>query len=242
MSACLQLARKAASNLPLRPCPMLNSQTWNPATDHHLAAHYTAEDLSGKRACKAALCSELGLPFDGVLESPAANGGSSASQQAAGPWGPNGRPLLAIVSRLTEQKGLPLMLAGLRAAIAAGAQVVVLGSAPEEKVRGAKGAVAPAKADRGPALNVRVHVGSDGRLKQWCYASRPLAGAARVGGAVPGAGVRRGCADRAPPRRRAEPPHLRGLRHAAGAFHVRAMRPNPSKCRACPASHASMVQ
>lgn len=114
----------------------LDYETWNPATDHHLAAHYTAEDLSGKRACKAALCRELGLPFDGVLDSPPANGGSSASPQAAGPWGPNGRPLLAIVSRLTEQKGLPLMLAGLRAAIAAGAQVVVLGSAPEEKVQG----------------------------------------------------------------------------------------------------------
>jgi glycogen synthase len=36
---------------------------------------------------------------------------------------PSGRPLLAVVSRLTEQKGLPLILHGMRVALEAGAQV-----------------------------------------------------------------------------------------------------------------------
>ncbi|GLI64546.1 hypothetical protein VaNZ11_007864 [Volvox africanus] len=135
----------------------LDYETWNPATDPCLPAHFTADDTAGKRACKAALCRELGLPFDGDMSpGPAAatanghkennghngthyssssrNGGPSGLGPGGG-WGPNGRPLLAIVSRLTEQKGLYLMTAGLRAAVEAGAQVVVLGSAPDPKVQ-----------------------------------------------------------------------------------------------------------
>ncbi len=48
---------------------------------------------------------------------------------------PSGRPLLVIVSRLTEQKGLPLMLHGVRVALERGAQVVVLGAAPSPAVQ-----------------------------------------------------------------------------------------------------------
>ncbi|PNW71666.1 hypothetical protein CHLRE_16g663850v5 [Chlamydomonas reinhardtii] len=111
----------------------LDYETWNPATDPCLPAHFTSEDLSGKRACKAALLRELGLPFDGVL--PGSNGHDSNGNgnDSGSPWGPNGRPLIAIVSRLTQQKGLHLMKAGLKAAVAAGAQVVVLGTAPDPK-------------------------------------------------------------------------------------------------------------
>lgn len=46
-----------------------------------------------------------------------------------------GRPLMVIVSRLTQQKGLPLMLHGIKTALARGAQVVVLGSASEQEVQ-----------------------------------------------------------------------------------------------------------
>ncbi|KXZ52403.1 hypothetical protein GPECTOR_9g447 [Gonium pectorale] len=116
----------------------LDYETWNPNTDPCLPAHYTAEERSGKRACKAALCRELGLPFDGVLQTAAdanGNGNGNGAPVEGSPWGPNGRPLIAIVSRLTEQKGLHLMISGLRAAVAAGAQVVVLGSAPDPKVQ-----------------------------------------------------------------------------------------------------------
>jgi starch synthase len=58
---------------------------WNPATDPHLPANYSADDLSGKRACKKALIEEMGLPMD--LD----------------------RPLIGIVSRFASQKGFDLM-------------------------------------------------------------------------------------------------------------------------------------
>src|SRR5579872_2771021 len=60
---------------------------WNPATDPHLAAHYSVEDLSGKRECKRDLLREFGFP-EAALE----------------------RPLLGMVSRLASQKGTDLIL------------------------------------------------------------------------------------------------------------------------------------
>ena len=59
---------------------------------------------AGNAQCKAALLRELGLPHDTSTH-------------------PGGRPLLAIVTRLTEQKGLPLLKHGVEAAIKNGAQV-----------------------------------------------------------------------------------------------------------------------
>lgn len=61
-------------------------QEWNPETDRHLAANYSAFDLAGKRACKRALLEEMGLPLD--LE----------------------RPLLGVVSRFADQKGMDLVV------------------------------------------------------------------------------------------------------------------------------------
>ncbi len=58
---------------------------WDPATDPHIAAHYSAENLEGKRACKADLLAEFGLPQN--LE----------------------RPLIGIVSRFAGQKGFDLL-------------------------------------------------------------------------------------------------------------------------------------
>jgi starch synthase len=58
---------------------------WDPATDKHLPAHYSAEDLSGKLECKRALLAEFGM--ENRLE----------------------RPLVGIVSRLAHQKGFDLV-------------------------------------------------------------------------------------------------------------------------------------
>jgi len=59
---------------------------WNPATDRHLPAHFTADDLEGKKACKVALLEALG--FDAEAHD---------------------RPLIGVVSRFAEQKGFDLL-------------------------------------------------------------------------------------------------------------------------------------
>jgi starch synthase len=74
---------------------------WNPETDRHLPANYSAADLSGKRLCKLALEEEMGLPPD-----------------------PD-RPLIGIVSRFAHQKGMDLVTA---IAPLLTARLVVLGS------------------------------------------------------------------------------------------------------------------
>jgi starch synthase len=77
---------------------------WNPATDSLLAQHYTAARPSGKHACKAALQKRFGL----------------AEKSDA--------LLFGVVSRLTEQKGLDLLLATVPEIIKHGGQLVVFGT------------------------------------------------------------------------------------------------------------------
>jgi starch synthase len=77
---------------------------WNPVTDKLLSANYDAADLGGKRVCRHALQEEFGLAQrDDAL-------------------------LFCVVSRLTEQKGLQLVLAGLPALMERGGQLALLGS------------------------------------------------------------------------------------------------------------------
>lgn len=82
----------------------IDTDMWNPAQDPLLPYHFSAGDLQGKAACKAALQARVGLP----------------AQRAA--------MVLAMVSRLTPQKGVDLVLGALPRILAAGAQLVVLGS------------------------------------------------------------------------------------------------------------------
>lgn len=77
---------------------------WSPDQDDAIAARYSADDAVGKAACKAALQRECGLE-----PRPDA-------------------PLFGIVSRLTEQKGLPLVLQALDDLVDAGGQLVILGA------------------------------------------------------------------------------------------------------------------
>ena len=76
---------------------------WNPEFDPEIAARYSKVDLSGKRACKAALQEEYGLPKDA------------------------GRLLIGMVSRMVAQKGMDLIFGG-RAIREAGAQFIFLGN------------------------------------------------------------------------------------------------------------------
>ena len=83
----------------------LDVEVWDPSTDAHLPARYTAADLAGKVRCKADLQAELGLPID-----------------------PDA-PLVGLVSRLDPQKGIALILDIAPQIAQAGAQLVVVGTA-----------------------------------------------------------------------------------------------------------------
>ena len=85
---------------------------WNPATDPHLEQTYTARHLEGKAANKAALQAQFGLEQRPDL------------------------PLLAVVSRLTEQKGLDLLLEVAPQILKLPAQLVVLGNGGHELEHG----------------------------------------------------------------------------------------------------------
>jgi len=83
----------------------LDTKEWNPATDQHLAQHYDASNLTGKQTVKSTLQTKLGLKIEAQT------------------------PLLGVVSRLTHQKGLDMLLACAEDLIALhDCQLVVLGS------------------------------------------------------------------------------------------------------------------
>ncbi len=81
----------------------VDGAVWNPAKDTGLPARYGASDLGGKALCKLALQQELGLAAEA------------------------GAPLFGVVSRLTAQKGLDLVLAVLPALLRSGAQLALQG-------------------------------------------------------------------------------------------------------------------
>ncbi|MBI4609687.1 MAG: glycogen synthase GlgA [Candidatus Rokubacteria bacterium] len=81
----------------------IDYEAWNPETDSEIAKRYTAEDLEGKRICKASLREELGLRDEPGL-------------------------LIGMVTRLATQKGIDLALAALPELLAQGCQLVLLGS------------------------------------------------------------------------------------------------------------------
>lgn len=85
---------------------------WNPAADPRIPAGYDAEALEGKRVCRRSLREELGL-----------------SATARG-------PLFGVVSRLTEQKGLDLLLGALPTLLEAEGQLALLGSGARALERG----------------------------------------------------------------------------------------------------------
>ncbi len=106
----------------------VDAAVWNPATDVALSDHYSAADIAGKARCRSALRRELGL--------------------AAKTDG----PLYCVVSRLTEQKGLHLVLQALPALVASGGQFALLGSG-DAGLEAAFGAAAAAQPD---AIAVRL--------------------------------------------------------------------------------------
>ncbi|WP_035253825.1 glycogen synthase GlgA [Desulfatiglans anilini] len=80
-------------------------RVWDPATDTHLPARYDITERSGKAVCKAALIEEAGLDR-GLLR----------------------QPLLAMISRLDNQKGLDLLLVVLDRLLERDTGLIILGS------------------------------------------------------------------------------------------------------------------
>ena len=119
----------------------VDETVWNPAADTLIPANFDADDRAGKARCKSALQRELGL----------------AVERRA--------PLFSVVSRLTEQKGLQLVVAAVDEIIAHGGQLVVLGS----------GDAALEQALRVQALkhpqSVAVHLGYDEALAHRIFAA-----------------------------------------------------------------------
>src|SRR5208282_1475147 len=120
----------------------IDRAVWNPRNDHHIAARYDKKDPSGKIACKNALCTELRLHCE------------------------QSDPLFGVVSRLTDQKGLDLLLDVLPDLIRRGGRLAVMGSGVPEIEKKFSAAVA-----RYPN-KIAVHIGYDEAL-----AHRIVAGA-----------------------------------------------------------------
>ena len=101
----------------------IDTSVWNPATDTHIASPFDADNLGNRAANKAALQRRLGL-----RDAPDAL-------------------LLGVISRLSWQKGLDLLLEALPAALGEDIQIAVLGSGDPD-LQGRYTAAAAAKPDR----------------------------------------------------------------------------------------------
>ncbi|MFT3781024.1 MAG: glycogen synthase GlgA [Nibricoccus sp.] len=121
----------------------LDTAVWNPATDEHLPSRYSAKDMSGKALCRTELLTRCGF-----------NPESTA-------------PIFGMICRLTEQKGVDLLLANLDFFLKKDCRLVVLGTgeARFEKALRDLAAAAPAKislvARLDEAMSHLVEAGSD---------------------------------------------------------------------------------
>lgn len=116
---------------------------FDPSTDKRIAANYTVDDRSGKAVCKAKLQEELGLEVR------------------------DDRPLMVMVTRLTRQKGMDLVMYALDRILAGGVQVAVLGTGDRDYEDGLRyfqdkypGTMA-ARIEFDPALSQRMYAAAD---------------------------------------------------------------------------------
>jgi len=117
----------------------IDAETWDPATDPVLAANYSAQDLRGRHANRRMLQRVMGLSEDGDSF------------------------LLGVVSRLTEQKGIDLILDAL-ATMRPDMQCVILGSGDPGLEQ-----AATALAARQPG-RIACRIGYDARLSHQLFA------------------------------------------------------------------------
>lgn len=116
---------------------------FDPATDKRIAANYTVDDRSGKAVCKDKLQEELGLEVR------------------------DDRPLMVMITRLTRQKGMDLVMYALDRILSGGVQVAVLGTGDRDYEDGLRyfqdkypGTMA-ARIEFDPALSQRMYAAAD---------------------------------------------------------------------------------
>lgn len=116
---------------------------FDPSTDKRIAANYTVDDRSGKAVCKAKLQEELGLEVR------------------------DDRPLMVMVTRLTRQKGMDLVMYALDRILSGGVQVAVLGTGDRDYEDGLRyfqdkypGTMA-ARIEFDPTLSQRMYAAAD---------------------------------------------------------------------------------
>lgn len=116
---------------------------FDPATDKRIAANYTVEDRGGKAVCKAKLQEELGLEVR------------------------DDRPLMVMVTRLTRQKGMDLVMYALDRILSGGVQVAVLGTGDRDYEDGLRyfqdkyPGIMAARIEFDPALSQRMYAAAD---------------------------------------------------------------------------------
>ncbi len=121
----------------------IDIEAFNPATDPHIAARYSIDDLAGKAVCKRRLQEEAGLTIDPAI------------------------PLIGVVSRLDDQKGFDLIVQALDRIIDSGAQFVALGTGDPRHEEALASAASRFPGSAGiflkfdAALAQRIYAGSD---------------------------------------------------------------------------------
>jgi starch synthase len=122
----------------------IDTELWDPATDNALTASYSRAALDGKRACRAALAAEVGLPV--------------AADE----------PLIGVIARMTGQKGLDLVAEIAPELYRVGARLVVLGDGDPDLVGWFR------YLNSTFADHVSVHIGFDIKLARRIYAGSDL--------------------------------------------------------------------
>ena len=89
----------------------IDTSIWNPSSDGAIAALYTTDDMAGRSACRDGLSAEAGWPTDAV-------------------------PIVAMVTRLVDQKGIDLALSAARFLELMPARLAVLGSGSADLAAG----------------------------------------------------------------------------------------------------------
>lgn len=121
----------------------IDYEEYNPATDPRIPAHYSADDPAGKAICKAALQQECGFTVDANI------------------------PIMGMITRLADQKGLDLVAPILEKLVELGFQIVILGTGDPyyEQLFSEMGQKYPSQVEAvigfDPDMAQRIYAGSD---------------------------------------------------------------------------------